>query len=119
MRGGRFPLGLAALDFESRTRRASPAAFERQSSIGACAGASKLELAAELPKRRCLASPADVQFLLRGSKTNALVQGVSLKTKNLERIVVIGADICGPASEDQRTTGDLVRLPYLPVRMPA
>jgi hypothetical protein len=42
-----------------------------------------------------------------------------LKTKNLERIVVVGADIGGPACEDQSTTGNLVRLPYLAVRMPA
>ena len=42
-----------------------------------------------------------------------------MKAKNLERIVVVGADIGGPACEDQSTTGNLVRLPYLAVRMPA
>ena len=69
---------------------------------------------------RCLASPEGGPVpLSRIEHERPILQGVPLKTKKLERIVVIGADIRGPACEDQSTTGNLVRLPHLAVRMPA
>ena len=57
--------------------------------------------------------------LARIEDERPIVQGVPLKTKNLERIVIVGANIGGPACEDQSTTRNLVRFPYLAVRMPA